>query len=347
VSRITVFAAVNTKIRYMMGDFLKAEDYNNMLQKSTVSEIAQYLKENTSFSGYLDINYFEMVNRRDIEDALKRNMIKNLDRLIYYFRGDYKEFVKCLYLRYEIEDLKVLARIILNGKHPKDIDKSLAFLGKYSRCAPERLFESGNLRDLIYALKGTKYYEYVEPIPDVERENLFRFEMALDSSYFSIIQNAWNNLPVRDRELLKQWEGVLADILNIQWIYRGKKFYNLMPAELLNYTIDFGNKLNFAKLKAICYSRNLDELYEIARGVGYGFLFKSEETRDIYMERRMQRYIYYRLKSLVKKAPLSIIQIVAYISFLEFQIRDIISIIECTRYRMSPDDTKKFLVRAV
>lgn len=347
MGRITAFAAVNTKIRSMMGDFLKDRHYENMLQKTNVSDIARYLKENTSYSEFLSGLYPDRASRRDIEEALKRNMIKNLDRLMCYFRDNNREFVRCLYLRYEIEDMKVLARVIFNGENPEHIDRPLAFIGKYSRAVPEELYKSHNLRELIYAMKGTEFFEYLEPILDGKRENLFRFEMALDMSYFDIIKRGWGKLSKSDRELLKHWEGMQADLFNIQWIYRGKKFYQLTPEELLNYTINYGDKLSFVKRKAMCYSKNLDELYDIARVAGYGFLFKTEETRDIYMDRRIKRYIFYQLKALARKAPMSIIQIVAYVLFLEFQIRDIISIIECTRYRMTSDETKKFLVRAV
>jgi V/A-type H+-transporting ATPase subunit C len=147
--------------------------------------------------------------------------------------------------------------------------------------------------------------------------------------------------------VLKKWEGMVADLYNIQWIYRGKKFYRLSPEELLNYTMNFGDKLTFTDRKAMCYAKNLDELYRMTMDSGYGFLFKKEEiSRDIYMERRINRYIYYKLKALTRKYPMSIIQTIGYVWSLEFEIRDIISIIESIRYELPPEETRKFLVKA-
>jgi len=88
-----------------------------------------------------------------------------------------------------------------------------------------------------------------------KRENRFRFEMALDTGYFSIIQSRKLKISREDREILKKWEGLLADLYNIQWVYRGKKFYSLSPEELLNYTINFGDKLTFRERKAMCYAK--------------------------------------------------------------------------------------------
>ncbi len=178
-----------------------------------------------------------------------------MDKLIYYFRDDYKEFIRSLYIKYEIEDLKILSRSIFNGKDLETIEKALSFLGKYSRVDPKILLKSKTNRDLIYSLKGSEFYEFLIPLVNGKRENRFRFEMALDTGYFSIIQSRKLKISREDRKILKKWEGLLADLYNIQWVYRGKKFYNLSPEELLNYTINFGDKLTFRERKAMCYAK--------------------------------------------------------------------------------------------
>ena len=347
MDKITIYAAVNTKIRVMEKEFLKREDYLNLLQKKSVADASHYLKENISYSKLLGEIHPETVSRRDVEDILKRNMINNMDKLIHYFRDDYKVLIRSLYMKYEIEDLKVLARSIFNGKKSETIEKTLSFLGKYSQVNPEKLFHSRTIRDLIYSLEGSEFFEFLIPLVDGRRENLFRFEMALDMGYFNIIQSRRLKISAEDRQLLKKWEGMVADLYNIQWIYRGKKFYNLSPEELLNYTINFGDKLTFTDRKEMCYTKNLEDLYRITINSVYGFLFKEEEiSTDIYMERRINRFIYYQLRALSRKSPLSILQTIEYVWLLEFEIRDIISIIESIRYDLPLEEARKFLVKA-
>jgi len=347
MDKVTIFAAVNTKIRAMEKEFLKREDYLNMLKMKSVADAARYLKENISYGKLLGEIHPDTVSRRDLEDILKRNMIKNMDKLIHYFRNDYKDLIRSLYIKYEIEDLKVLARSIFNGKEPETIEKPLFFLGKYSRVSPEKLFKSRTIRDLIYSLEGSEFFEFLIPLLDGRSENLFRFEMALDMGYFNIIQSRRLKISGEDRKMLKKWEGMVADLYNIQWIYRGKKFYNLSPEELLNYTINFGDKLTFADRKGMCYTKNLEELYRMTINSVYGFLFKEEEvSTNIYMERRINRFMYYKLKALIRKFPMSIIQTIGYVWLLEFEIRDIISIIESIRYDLPPEEARKFLVKA-
>jgi len=346
MDKVIIYAAVNTKIRALEKDFLEREDYLNMIRKKSVVDVAHYLKENTSYGKLLKEINIDNISRRDLEDILKNNMIKNMDKLIYYFRDDYRELIRSLYMKYEIEDLKILSRSIFNGKKLETIEKSLSFLGKYSRVSPEKLFKSRTIRDLIYSLEGSEFFEFLIPLVDGRRENLFRFEMALDMGYFSIIQRRKLKISPEDRKILKKWEGLLADLYNIQWVYRGKKFYSLSPEELLNYTINFGDKLTFRERKAMCYEKNLEELYKMIADTIYGFLFKKEEMyRDIYMERRINRFMYYKLKALDRQFPLSIIQTIGYVWSFEFEIRDIISIVEGIRYNIPPEEAKKFLVK--
>ena len=65
-----VYAAVNTKIRAMEGDFLTREDYRNMLQKHSVPELARYLKDNTHYAEFLKDVDVEKISRRELERYL-------------------------------------------------------------------------------------------------------------------------------------------------------------------------------------------------------------------------------------------------------------------------------------
>ena len=347
MNKVIIYAAVNTKIRALEKNFLKREDYLNILRKKSVFDVARYLKENTFYSKLLDeIRIDENISRRDLEYVLKKNMIDNMDKLIYYFRDDYKEFIRFLYMKYEIEDLKILARSIFNGIELESLEKPFSFLGKYSKVNPERIFKSKSIQELIYSLEGSVFFEMLNPLLAHKIENLFEFEMALDMGYFNIIQSRKLKISPKDMKILKKWEGMVADLYNIQWIYRGKKFYNLLPEELLNYSVNFGDKLSFRERKMMCYTKNLDELYQIITNTIYGFLFKKEEmSRDIYMERRINRFMYYKLKALDRQFPLSIIQTIDFVWSFEFEIRDIISILEAKRYGIPIEESRKFLVK--
>jgi V/A-type H+-transporting ATPase subunit C len=345
VDNITVFAAVNAKIKAMEGGLLKDEDYESLLRLESVTEVARYLKEKTAYSEVLANIHPENIHRGMLENLVKQNMVKNIDKIIHYFTDDYKGFVKTLYAKYEIEDLKGIARAVYNGEDGLDF-KGSVFIGKYSRLDKDKIFEAKSIRDIILALRGSEFYKFLMPLVDGNiTENMFRFEMTLDMSYYTLLQRGWSKLSKGDMDILKQAQGTIADLLNIQWIYRGIKFYRLSPEELLNYTINIGYRLSFNLLKTLCYASSLDEFFGIVKDTRYSFMFKEDETTDIYMERRLERHIYFELKALVRNHNLSIINAFAFIIFLEFEVRDIIAMVEAIRYNIPADQAHKYIIR--
>ena len=344
---VTRYAAVNTKVRALEGQLLKNEDYSNLLFKKSVVEVATYLKQKTHYADILgDINENE-IHRGTLEVLLKKSHINRLEKLVYYFHDEYKEFYKSLFIRYEIEDLKAMARIIKTGYYEKSMStESYIYIGKYKKMNINNLLASRNLYDFIKGLKRTVYYDYLRPLIENNKEiNLFSFEMTLDLAYFSLFFKNLKLINKNDRLLMQNHQGINIDLLNLQWIYRGLKFYNLPPEILFNYTIANGLEFNRNDIKGFCYSKNLDIFKNKILGTKYSFLFDQENTMDIFMERRILRYQYYPLKKTKIKNALNIMQSVVYGLFLETEIRDIISIIENIRYGMSVEEARKFLIR--
>jgi len=345
MDNVTRFAAVNAKIKTMEGELLTVEDYRNLIEKQSVADVARYLKERTAYSEVLASVDVDNIHRGLLENLIKQNMIKNIDRIIHYFTGEYKAFIYTLYAKYEIEDLKVLARAVYNKE---DIEryKGSAFIGKYTRIDVNRIYNARNVRDIIFALEGSEFHKYLVPLVDGNiTENLFRFEMVLDMAYYSILQKAWKKLSKRDIKVLEHAQGVIADLLNLQWIYRGKKFYRFLPEELLNYTINIGYRLNYDFIRRLCYAESMEEFYRLAKSTRYAFIFKDDETTDIYMERRIERYIYFELKSIQRNYSLSIASSFAYVMFLQFEVRDIIALIETIRYKVPLEQANKYIIR--
>jgi V/A-type H+-transporting ATPase subunit C len=347
MSNIGRFAAVNTKIKTLEGEFLTEKNYKSLLEQKSVADAARYLKNETAYSEVLANIDMNQMRRSYLESLAKQKMIFNIDKIIHYYNGNYKRFINTLYAKYEIEELKAVARAVYNGMDTSPYRNSV-FIGKYSKVDEERIYNAKYIRDIIEAFEGTAFYKYMQPLLDNNiKENLFRFEMVLDASYYEILQREWEKLDKHDIEVLEKAQGIMADLLNLQWIYRGIKFYDLRPEELLNYTIHLGYRLSKSFIKQLCYSKSLEEFYKMASETKYSFLFKNDETTDIYMERRLERYMYFELKSVERSNPMTIITTFAYIIFMEIEVRDIIAMIEMIRYGMPETEAEKYLIRAL
>ncbi|WDC83452.1 hypothetical protein PL321_12040 [Caloramator sp. mosi_1] len=69
--------------------------------------------------------------------------------------------------------------------------------------------------------------------------------------------------------------------------------------------------------------------------------------QDIYMERRMNRYTYYKLIGILRKNKRDISNILALMQLIEYEIRDIVSITEMVRYEIDYNQSNNFLIKAV
>ncbi|KRQ85903.1 V-type ATP synthase subunit C [Caloramator mitchellensis] len=341
----TVYGAVNTKVLSMYGKFLKMEDYSKLINLKSPIEIAQYLKETEGYKMAFKGVDVEYLHRHHIEIILKKHLIDFIDKIIHFFHGDLKNFIKCFYIKYEIFDLKRIARLIHVEKDFDNLKESLIFVGKYRFIDVDKIIKATKVSELINLLEGTVYYPFLKNLVDGnEKENLFRFEMSLDRAFFVLLNENAKKLEEDDKKSFYEIYGTLSDMLNLKWIYRSKRYFNLSPEEIFNYTIDFGNKFNYSKIKEFCYSKSLEEFLSNASKTPYAFMFKGDEKQDIYMERRINRYMYFKLKKVFVKRELDISMVLALLELKEFEILDIISIIECVRYSIDVEESKKYLI---
>lgn len=342
------FAAVNTKSRALIGKLLSNEDFSNLLSKKSVPEVAAYLKHNTHYSDTLSgINENE-IHRGMLETLLKKSHIERLEKLAYFFHDEYKEFYKTLFIRYEIEDLKTMAKGIKSGRDNTLLKDSLIYIGKYSKLSTDNLLSSTTVHDFLKNLKGTIYYEYLRPLVEgYDEVSFFNMEMTLDLAYFNILYDNINMIAKSDRVITHNYQDVYVDLLNLQWIYRGLKFYNLSPEELFNYTIAHGREFSRNNIKDLCYTKSIDEFQKKVLGTKYGFLFNHENTKDMFMERRMLRYLYFSLKKMKVEDGMNISLSMVLSLLSEIEIRDIISVVENIRYGMPAEEAKKYLIRGL
>ncbi len=172
-------------------------------------------------------------------------------------------------------------------------------------------------------------------------------EMVLDRLYFTSLYNQIGKLDKHDECVQKELLGKNIDLLNLEWIYRGLKFYKLSPEELINYTLIGGYMLKYNDIKNLCYSKDEKELIDRMINSSYGFLFDNKDTLDLFMERRIERYLYFQFLSYYRKGRMDITQSIAYMHILEYEMRDIISIIEAIRYNLDKNQAKRYLVRRI
>lgn len=338
------FAAVNTKIKVLERDFLNHNQLEKLVESRDYKDAILFLREYTSYSKILKEFSIDKLHRGELEIILKKNYIYKYCKLIHYLKGEYKLLFKILYMRFEIEDLKVILRGKFIGKSSDEIKKLMCYSSTLSSFDYNNVIEAKNLESAVEKLSETKYYKHIAHIAKhINEDGMFRLEMALDFVYFIYLRKFIKKLGYEDRECVEKFKGIQADLLNIQWIFRGKKYYKLPPEELLNYTIYDGHKLNKDKLKGLCYSKSIEEFYDAVQALPYGKLFSNSRYEEYLLEREILLYHKHIFEKEKRENKLNISAVISYLELALIEIRDVISIVENKRYSSVNDITLKYI----
>ncbi len=343
MGNVARFAALSTKLDAISGRFLQTEDYEALLHKERVIDIARYLKENTHYADLLADIDPDTVHRGDLNLSLARKIIEVTEKVAYFTSHKYKEFIKALLIRYEVEDLKLILRAISRSENVRSLDPLFIHSKKFSHLDYEQLLSIQSIEDMVSLLRGTIYEEAFRSITQEDLEvREFHAEMNLDFVYFKNLLKRSDELSAEDRKILKELIGINIDLINIQWLYRAHKYYRLSPEEVLNYTLPGGVKYKFSQLKELAYDENPVEA--VISSVKHNYP-KIVVKKDIYVERRTYQYLYDLFKKTNRENKMNIAKLASVLHFLEYEIRDIITIIEGIRYDVPVEDMKDFLIR--
>lgn len=338
------FAAVNTKAKALKGKLLTKEQYEELVNLKDYVQALNYLKENTHYKEALKDYNVQELNREKLEKILKKYYAKSFYKLSHYLRGDYKNLIKVLFMKLEIEDLKVIFRGKYIGREKEDIESLMTYESPLSEINYEALISARSMEEATETLKNTKYYNHIFPLLNSIKEGgMFRVEMSLDFSYFSELRKVEEKIHKESREILKNIIGVYSDLLNIQWIFRGKKYYHIAPEILLNYTIYDGYRLHLKDLKNLCYSKDIEELFSLIKYAPYIEIFGEGKKDDHLIESDILGYMKTLYLKYAKENPMDISIVVCYLELAFLEIKYIVSIIEGKRYSLNPEEIHRYI----
>jgi len=328
---IVKFSAINSKVKALIGKSMSQEEYLKLLKCKDFKSTVKVLKEETKYEKILEQYNLEKINRANLEIILQRNYIRIYSKLINYFNGEYRNIIKTLFLRWEIEDLKVIIRGKYLGRSKVEIENKLIARSSLNTINYDYLIALKNVEEVIDGLKGSIYYNNLKnSVKDIRGKGLFRIETELDFVYFMSIRKKLKHLDIENKDVGYSITGVEVDLLNLGWIYRGKIFYEISPEELFNYTIYNGSKFSKDKLIKLCYVNDMEDFRNLIERTPYAHIYENYDLISIEKRQREFQKKYY--KKFLRENRNNISMVMSYIMFYGIEIRDIISILEQKRY---------------
>ncbi len=342
MSATAIHFAPGAKARALSGRLLTEEDYRGLMASKDLRDFVDYLRTHTEY-GVLFEEPGKIIHRNQVELTLRKHLYDSYEKFFHYYKDAYRGLFKVLFMRYQVENIKLFIRSILRGESFQATEDHLIRSRVYMAMDYDKMAEAVTLAELVEALEGTPYHDLIQVyLEEDSKEQLFFMEMSLDGFYFKHLGQAIEKLQGRDRRLMRELLGKNVDFMNLQWVYRAKKYYGLSPELILNYTLKGGWRYNYPRLKALCY---LEDLEEVAREIlrsDYGRLLDEGE---LFIQRNLERGIYRLMGDLVKRGRGTLLVPVATLHFLEYEIHDINSILESIKYGIT--DPRGYLTREI
>ena len=344
---VIAYSGIVTKIRGMRAKMLTLDDYRKISQCRNVVEILGFLKESTSYSSLIDRVDPSMYSRSAMESLLMESVYEDYIKLYRFANSKQKQYLRYFIRKYEVELIKYCIGIVFNHyPRPFDIEFKKDFFRRYSTIDIEKLVDSESIAALVENLRGSEYYPIMRIINANDTSTIFDYELALDLYYFRFMWSLRKKLTdKKEIETITREIGSNIDLLNLSWIYRAKKYYNLIETEIYSLLIPIHYKIRDDEMRKMVESPTAEDYLKVAAQSYYGRKFEMDDEKNT-IERIERVY----LDSIYKKAfvnnPYSMASIQGYLYFKEREIQKIIVAIECIRYGYDEVRTFEYVTNA-
>lgn len=337
------YSGVTTKVRAMSGKLLTKDDYLALCSTSSVQEFVNYLKGKKPYETVFSQVHIESLHRGDIEKLLTKGIYADFSK-IYRFSGSVqRDYLKLHFMKYQVEIIKSCLRMIFDKRKPElNLKLYQAFFLKHSNMDLVKLTSSTTISELVENLKGTVFYQPLSKLLPIEKPTLFDYELQLDLFYFvTIYKNCSKLLKGEDLELVKNSLGIQIDLLNIQWIYRAKKYLKLSNVDLYKIIIPIHHKIKLAQIQKLVEAESIEVFGHFLNTTYYGNKFTTLDNYSLEDEfTQLQEKIN---KTDSRKNPYSIAVIKSYLYNKEKEVKKLTTVLECVRYGYDPKQIEEYL----
>ena len=345
MSNLLKYSGISTKIRAMHSKLIKPSQYETLVSLEKVSEALAWLKHQPAYTHVFEGLEENKAHRGEIEALLTNALYEDFTKIYRFADIKQRKFMDFYFMHYEIAILKrCLRSAYAKSENAMELSMFRAFFEKHSDVDIVRLGSCMSIDEFINGLRGSRYYGPLSRIKQTSDPSLFDYEMALDLYYFSYIWKTKDKvLKKKDLESLTEVYGPRLDLLNVQWIYRAKKYYDMAPVYIYSLLIPCNYKLRPAIIRSLVECGSVEEFFTILERTPYAVSYRKEANGELRSIETLYTTLLKNIFSLAnRRNPYSIACINAYLYFKEEEIQRITTIIEGIRYHLPPGEIANY-----
>lgn len=342
-SKLLSYSGITTKIKAMESNLITAREYTLIANLQSVPDLINFLKKHPGYSHmFANLDEYSL-HRGQIERIIMNAEYHEYAKIYRFASPNQRKILDFIFFRFEVNVLKGCLLRAFNQDEIYNLAGFKEFFLEHSSLNLDKLIASSSIDELISNLKGTQYYSLFCTLQSSNHRTLFDYEMQLDIYYYTTIWKRKSKLlKGRDLKYVTDCIGKQVDLLNIQWIYRSKKFYNIDASSILSVIIPIRYKLSKTQLQKLIESSSLDELLLELENSYYSTLITSYNRPSMELFYREIMLKTYRDNS--RRYPFSILPVLNFLFQKEQEIDRITTALECIRYQLEPKQILEYIL---
>lgn len=337
--------AVLAKSRAMYGKCLKDQDYQQIVDCKTVPELAAFLKTRTCYSRALTGIVENEIHRGQLELLIRQEVYLDLFALSRYSTDDALAVSDFVISRLDIEQI-VRCLMMMNIGRSEEFALSVPLsLDHFTPVSFKKLAAARSFDEVLSAVEHTRFYPVIKTFhpADGESVKIAELEIALNNRNYAMAVEAISKLKNKsEQKELRDLFNSVFDFENLERILRLKKYHNLSSDIIKSMLIPYG-KLSKKTIEEFCAADDIKDVYELARSTYLGAHLSKLRFFD-------NTQISFALinsfcKHHLRLSPNPTIVMISYIYLKQIEVRNIITLIEATRYGLSSDEKQNLPVR--
>jgi len=330
------YAAVATKVHALKGKMLTDSDWQKLCAVTSIKDLVAYLRLSSGWRPAAAKLRSADPDVRELESALRHQVYDEYEKLFYYASWEDRRFLLNIVYRIEYElILSALRRISSSHALPPG-DMITDFFRRNSRVDLDAIAKSGNLSELLAAVKGSVYEDILKSSPRNPDglPDYAHVSSAMENRYFTTVySHLTKGYGGLDKKILIESIGTQVDLLNIVYLLRIRRLLG-PSAQIPKLLIPVRYKLTQDFISELASAPSDSEVLSILKNSRWKSYFESFEALGIerYYERALESFC----KKLISSPTPSLCIPHAYLTLKEIECHKLIRIIEAIHFGIDP-----------
>ncbi len=336
--------ALLAKAHALYAKRLTNDDYSAMVECNSHNELFSYLKSNTAYGEHLEKLPSIQLSRARFENAMSQILLNRLSSLCRFEKMIGEKLYKYFITKNEIETIIYCSRH-LNSSENTDLFTIPSFYKKEQTVYGEEMQKAQSFEELVRYLKGSPYERTVNAVLKTQGGlNLATLENALYQHLYNEAANqVKKSFKGKSREEILKYFKTVSDMIMIESVIRLNQFYSTLPGAKANLYISPISEFNEKQIKALVDSSNVAEVLNVIQTTPYKKYFNDNDIHSV--EQKTREILIKECTKQLRYSQNPLVCMFCYSTLAENEIKNITHIIEGIKYKLSPDEISRIIVK--